>query len=135
MAELSDIHFIYAIQYLRSHLQELVEAENVQQVDQDIAKLLKQDSEEERADQFRELIVEHDKAYDWWLTFNPNIQPDATVKGFTGSSPQDSSLGGDSAPDPLLITCAKCGFANSLFSWNDLIPCQNPTSSKHNIEL
>lgn len=136
MAELSDIRFIYAIQYLRSHLQELVEEENVQQVDHDLAKLLKQPSGDDRTDQFRELIVEHNKAYDWWLNFNQNIQPDATVRGFTGSSAADAGLYGDSSPEPLLISCAKCGFSNSLLSWNNQIFCKNPDPkwSNHYIE-
>lgn len=136
MAELPDIRFVYAIQYLRSHLQELVEAENVQQVDHDLAKLLKQHSGEERADHFRELVVEHDKVYDWWVNFNQQIQPHESVRGLTGSSAVDAGLYGDSSPETLLITCGKCGFANSLFSWNDQIVCKNPDSkwSKHYIE-
>ena len=136
MAELSNIRFVHAIQYLRSHLQELVEAENVQQVDQELTKLLKQPSGEERADQLRELILEHNKAYDWWLNFNQTLQSDAIGRAFTGSGAADGILYGDSSPEPLLITCAKCSFFNSLLSWNDQIFCQNPDLewSKHYIE-
>jgi hypothetical protein len=135
MAEISNLHYVYAIQYLRSHLQELVEAENLSQVDQELSKLLKQPSSEETAEQFRELIVEHDKAYDWWLDFVQTIQPVGATRGFTGSGAADARLYGDSSPDPLLISCVKCGFSNRLLSWSDNLPCQNPDGTSHAIEL
>ena len=136
MAELSDIHFIYGIQYLRSNLQKLVGKKNVQQVNQELDKLLKQPSGEERADQFRELIVEYDEAHKWWGEFNQRIQSNATERGFTGSSGTDGSLYGNSSPEPMLITCDTCGFSNSLLFWNDQIFCKNPDLkwSKHYIK-
>jgi len=135
MSQTDTIRYIYAIQYIRSHLQTLIQTDT-NKVDQELAELLVQLQVEYKIEsKFQQILKPHLKARSWWVDFNQTLSGDEPVRGISGFSPADGSLQGDSAPDPLLITCAKCGFANSLFSWNDLIPCQNRDRPKHNIEL
>ena len=136
MSQTETIHYIYAIQYIRSHLQTLVETDT-NKVDQALAELLEQlKTGQDITGQFRQVLKTNPKARTWWVEFNDKPSDNAPVtRGISDSSAADSALHGSSAPDPLLITCAKCGFANSLFSWNDHIPCQNRDRPTHNIEL
>ena len=151
MAQLSEIDYLYAIQQLRSHLQELIEEEYVQQVDRDLAKLLKQLSEETREDQLFKIISDHPKALNWWSNFfdetlkPPRGEPHFVRLVMKPSQPShvgDGGLYGTPNVKPLpLITCSECGYSNDLkdrISWNDEIPCQNPDTGRwppHTIKL
>lgn len=136
MSQNTAIHYIYAMQHIRSHLSELVE-ENVQkEVDQSLAELLHQfGTGQDNKLAFRQLLKLYPKARAWWTDFNKKISSDDSIRGMSGSSAADASLYGDAVLEPLHIFCAKCGFSNSLLSWNDHILCQNPDGVRHYIEI